>query len=65
MTREDYVWVGMRVFGIYLLVLAVTNLPGFITALYFASSMWGQGGFELREEALGELKVHRAHWYFD
>jgi hypothetical protein len=40
MTREDYIWVAMRIFGIYLLVLAVTNLPGFITGLYFVSTIW-------------------------
>ncbi len=27
MSKEDWLWVAIRVFGIYLLVLAVTNVP--------------------------------------
>jgi len=37
LTKEDYVWVGIRIFGIYLLVLAVIALPTLINSAYMAS----------------------------
>ena len=30
MTRQDYIWVAIRIFGIYLLVMAVTWTPSII-----------------------------------
>ena len=38
MNKEDYVWVGIRLFGVYLLVLVVINLPGLISSGYSAYS---------------------------
>ena len=32
MSKEDWLWVAIRVFGIYLLVLAVTNVPSVFSA---------------------------------
>jgi len=39
MTKEDFVWVGIRLFGIYLLVLAVTSLPEAIEGYWTSSSI--------------------------
>ena len=41
MRREDYIWVGMRIFGIYLVVLAITNLPQFLVGIYMLSGSLG------------------------
>ncbi len=32
MTKDEWVWVAVRIFGIYLLVLAVTALPGLVSS---------------------------------
>lgn len=43
MNREDWIWVAIRVFGIYLLVLAVVALPGvllFGTQAIFSRGLW-------------------------
>ena len=39
MTKEDYVWVGIRIFGIYLLVLALTTLPNLVHSGYMSYHM--------------------------
>ena len=51
MTREDYIWVAIRIFGIYLIVLAVTGLPGLVmhgTLAYQLRDMAHQGGASQR-----------------
>lgn len=63
MTREDYIWVAMRVLGIYMVVLAVTNLPGFITGLYFVSTLWKYGP-PLPVDAGAQSAVHMKHLVF-
>lgn len=39
MSKEDFVWVGIRVFGIYLLVLAVLSVPNLAHSLLMAIQM--------------------------
>jgi len=34
--KRDWIWVAIRVFGIYLLVLAVTGLPGLVSSAWSA-----------------------------
>ena len=41
MTREDWMWVAIRVFGIYLLVLAVLSVASVIGGAYAAASLHG------------------------
>jgi len=41
MKREDYIWIAIRVFGIYLLVLAVVALPSVLSSAYSTWVMWG------------------------
>lgn len=33
MNKQDWVWVAIRIFGIYLLVLAVTTIPSLISSV--------------------------------
>ena len=66
MTREDYIWVGIRIFGIYMLVLAITNLPGFITGLYYVSRTWSRevapnGGSEILSAVQMNQILHTSH----
>jgi len=37
MNRNDWIWVAIRVFGIYLLVLAVVAIPDVVTSWYQVS----------------------------
>ncbi len=39
MKREDYIWVAIRVFGIYLLVLAIVSLPLLVSSAYSTWAM--------------------------
>lgn len=41
MTREDWIWVAIRIFGIYLIVLAVKTVPGIIGSGYSTVSLRG------------------------
>ena len=41
MIKEDYVWVGIRIFGIYLLVLALIGLPSLVHSLYMSYHLRG------------------------
>ena len=34
MNKQDYLWCGIRIFGVYLLVLAIIELPQFIISIY-------------------------------
>ena len=34
MDKKDWIWVAIRIFGIYLLVLAITGLPGLVSSAY-------------------------------
>ena len=36
MRREDYIWVAIRVFGIYLLILGVTAIPPLVSSAFGA-----------------------------
>ena len=38
MNKEDFVWVGIRIFGIYLLVLAVLALPSLVQSLVMVTN---------------------------
>ena len=35
MSKNDYIWVAIRIFGVYLLVLAIAALPGAISTFYY------------------------------
>ena len=52
MTREDYIWVAIRVFGIYLLVLAITAVPSLLSSAYATWVFWD---FAPQTEAPSEL----------
>jgi len=45
MTKEDYVWVGIRIFGIYLLILALITLPSLVNSIYMS--------YQLRDRTSG------------
>lgn len=38
MSKNDYIWVAIRIFGIYLLVLAIAALPAAISAFYYVAT---------------------------
>ena len=41
MTKEDWIWVAIRIFGIYLIVLAVISLPALLGSSIMVHSWWG------------------------
>ncbi|MEK6233403.1 MAG: hypothetical protein N2C14_01695 [Planctomycetales bacterium] len=54
MKKQDWIWVAIRIFGIYLLVLAVISLPKALSAsmhLWIISSASGPFEIELLHEA--------------
>ena len=41
MTKQDWIWVAIRIFGIYLLVLAIVALPNLLGSLVVLYHTWG------------------------
>ena len=37
MSKEDWIWVAIRIFGIYLIVLAITSVPALVMNAYIVS----------------------------
>ena len=40
MTKEDWIWIAIRIFGIYLIVLAIISIPGVINSGFMTISLW-------------------------
>ena len=40
MDKRDWIWVAIRIFGIYMLVLAVTGVPSLISYGWMALTFW-------------------------
>lgn len=55
MNKRDFVWVGIRIFGIYLLVLAVLAVPPLINSTYMASQFSDSSTHETNDESSGGL----------
>jgi hypothetical protein len=43
MDKEDWIWVALGIFGIYLIVLAIIALPRFFSSTYVAWHVRGSG----------------------
>ena len=54
MTREDWIWVAIRIFGIYLLVLALVSIPDIVHSGMMAHTFWHLKG---SRDASTELSV--------
>ncbi len=39
MNKEEWIWVAIRIFGIYLIVLAIINIPEAISNIYLMSNL--------------------------
>ncbi len=46
MTRNDWIWVAIRIFGIYLIVLAIVEIPNVISSGVMTYHYWGLRGME-------------------
>ena len=40
MDKKDWIWVAIRIFGIYMLVLAVTGVPSLISSAWMTHAFW-------------------------
>ena len=40
MTKDDFIWVAISVFGIYLIVLAIIEIPGLFSSMYKPYAFW-------------------------
>jgi len=41
MTKEEWIWVAIRIFGIYLVVLAIMAVPGILSSSFMAYNWYG------------------------
>ena len=44
MTRQDWIWVAIRIFGIYLLILAITGIPASVSTGCSSYMLWRASG---------------------
>ena len=61
MSREDLLWVGIRAFGIYLLVLAVLAVPGLISGVLMATQFAELGATD-RGSGEAEMSWDKMIW---
>ncbi len=45
MSKQDWIWVAIRIFGIYLLVMAITAVPAFVSSFIVLCHTWGSEGW--------------------
>lgn len=46
MSKDDWIWVAIRIFGIYLLVLSVVTIPGVVHYAMMTHTFWHLRQFE-------------------
>ena len=51
MRREDYIWVAIRVLGLYLIVQGIIAFPSLLVNVYLTVVTWDWSGFSHAEEA--------------
>jgi hypothetical protein len=52
MTKDDWIWVAIRIFGIYLVVLAITSVPGIVNSALMTSAFWNTLHVQKSSQAL-------------
>jgi len=55
MNKRDYIWVAIRIFGIYLLVRAVIAIPQLLSSSYQAYACWELRGRPVSADANAQL----------
>ena len=57
MNKAEWMWVAIRIFGIFLLVMAILAIPSAIAAIYHASIFQGFSGTDLTTATNGAEKI--------
>jgi hypothetical protein len=55
MTKEDWIWIAIRIFGIYLIVLAIISIPGIINSGFMTISLWDI--HQAQDKRFGEMSM--------
>jgi len=56
MNKEEWIWVAIRIFGIFLLVMAILSIPRAIASIHYASIFQSFSGSEVASATNGTEK---------
>ena len=57
MNKEEWIWVSIRIFGIFLLVMAILSIPRAIAAIHYVTVFQGFSGAEVTATTNGSEKL--------